>query len=392
MRFIGLVTFCASLLSVAPACAAPAPNEAGAPAAPFELVNGVRVLVRVEVNGVAATALLDSGAHLNVLDAAFAARLGPEPRTAGPSVSGVGGASAATYIDGVTIKGAGLDLRDERVGVMDLTALSAGSVGRPVDMILGGRAFRDYVVDLDFDVRRIRFIEPGNFVPPANATRLTVERRSGLYVTRGSVESAPEGALVLDLGNSSPLILTRGFVEAQGVLSDRKVSTSLGRGLGGPSLADAFTVRRLAFGGRTFLDVPTVAMKTAEPVIELPDVVGNVGMPILSRFRMVADFGRGALYLAPRTGPEPAFLKNRSGVLGLPSGDRIRVQHVALGSPAEKAGWRVGDEIIAVDGVAVGPGFAGSEASRWSARPAGAEVRLTMADGSTRRLVLADYF
>jgi C-terminal processing protease CtpA/Prc len=65
---------------------------------------------------------------------------------------------------------------------------------------------------------------------------------------------------------------------------------------------------------------------------------------------------------------------------------------VAPGSPAAETGWKQGDEITAIDGQKIGPAYSGSPLSRWARGPAGSEVTLTLADGSTRKLTLADYF
>ena len=56
------------------------------------------------------------------------------------------------------------------------------------------------------------------------------------------------------------------------------------------------------------------------------------------------------------------------------------------------AGWKVGDEIVAVDGVPFGPNVGASPLNRWTMGPAGETRTLTLADGASRKLTLADYF
>ena len=65
---------------------------------------------------------------------------------------------------------------------------------------------------------------------------------------------------------------------------------------------------------------------------------------------------------------------------------------VAPGSPAERAGWKDGTQIAAVDGHKIDAAYRNSTLSRWTMQPPGTRVTLTLADGSTRELVLADYF
>jgi predicted metalloprotease with PDZ domain len=118
-----------------------------------------------------------------------------------------------------------------------------------------------------------------------------------------------------------------------------------------------------------------------------------VGLQILSRFHVTVDFAGDRIWLQPLPGAATLpFRKNRSGSAIVPEGDRLRISHVAPGSPAAKAGFRVGEEIAAIDGQAIAADYAASDLSRWIFGPAGQQVALTMADGSRRTLRLADYY
>jgi len=65
---------------------------------------------------------------------------------------------------------------------------------------------------------------------------------------------------------------------------------------------------------------------------------------------------------------------------------------VAPGSPAEQGGWKEGMEIVAIDGQKIDAAYRHSTLSRWATQAAGTRVTLTLADHSTRVLVLADYY
>ena len=66
--------------------------------------------------------------------------------------------------------------------------------------------------------------------------------------------------------------------------------------------------------------------------------------------------------------------------------------HVAANSPAEKAGWAVGDRIVAVNGHSIDANYTRGELWQVRSRPAGTLVKLTMASGDVRELRLADYY
>jgi S1-C subfamily serine protease len=114
---------------------------------------------------------------------------------------------------------------------------------------------------------------------------------------------------------------------------------------------------------------------------------------VFSRFRLITDYAHDELWLVAdaKALAEP-FLKNRAGLLSLPAGDRLKVLMVAPGSPAERAGWKEGAEIVAVNGQKIGAAYRTSVLSHWATQAAGTRVALTLVDGSTRELILADYF
>jgi predicted metalloprotease with PDZ domain len=111
------------------------------------------------------------------------------------------------------------------------------------------------------------------------------------------------------------------------------------------------------------------------------------------RLRLITDYTSNALWLVRDANvPTQPFLKNRAGVIALPAGDKLKVLMVAPGSPAEKSGWKEGMEIAAVDGHKIDAGYRKSTWSHWATQPAGTRVALRLTDGSTKELVLADYF
>jgi predicted metalloprotease with PDZ domain len=86
------------------------------------------------------------------------------------------------------------------------------------------------------------------------------------------------------------------------------------------------------------------------------------------------------------------FAKDRSGLIAPPEKGRLKVLLVAPGSPADLAGWKAGNEIIAVDGHSIDAAFSASPVARWNQQPAGTVVSLTRSDHSTHELNLADYY
>jgi C-terminal processing protease CtpA/Prc len=69
----------------------------------------------------------------------------------------------------------------------------------------------------------------------------------------------------------------------------------------------------------------------------------------------------------------------------------LDVFFVAPGSPAAEAGWAIGDRIVSVDGAPIGPDWF-DERWKWARGEPGTVVRLGLADGTERTLVLRTYY
>ncbi len=86
-----------------------------------------------------------------------------------------------------------------------------------------------------------------------------------------------------------------------------------------------------------------------------------------------------------------SYRKDRTGLALVIRPDRLVVAHVAPGSPAEAARWRVGEEIVSINGRAIDAAYNASDLWKWRYQPSGTKVRMTMSHGEVRHLVLADY-
>jgi predicted aspartyl protease len=369
-------------LALAPAGASRA--ETVPHAMPFQFVLERQIVFPILIDGKAAEAWLDSGAGATVVDAAFAKRIGLELGAA-IRAHGVSGEVTDVRLAKTDLAAGDLAMPGRRVVVMDLSAVQR-LVGRPVQVLLGRDVFDEAIVQIDFEGRRITLLPREGFQPPPG-TPVALKRSGDLKSVPIRV-AAVEMPAILDLGNAGGLLIDQEFADHYGLLDGRRASTTLGVGADGAREETQTTVDRLELGGLTFTGVPT----TATPNLS-SKAPANVGLQVLSRFRLTIDFAGDRIWLAPypdaRTRP---FRKNRAGLTLVPEGGRLVVDHVARGSPAERGGWAKGDAITAIDGKPAPSGFAGVEASFFVYGAPGTQVALTLSDGRTRKLTLADYY
>jgi aspartyl protease/PDZ domain-containing protein len=361
---------------------------ARADAIPFELFRGTRIFLDGTINGHPASMLLDSGASGTVLSEAFADRIGVgEGR---PTVSrGIGGEVPGRLVPNVSVQVGPLGISRATVVVLDLAQIERG-IGRPIDAILGMEAFRAGIVDIDFPARTIRFAPAGGFSPPAGAVAVPIRQEGHRRTIPISVGGGPPIQADLDLGHGGSLLLSREVWERDAAIAALpSVPTSAG-GVGGRVPKRLVTLPSVSLGGHSFHAVPTLLNEGAN---DLPVTGANVGIDLLQRFRLLFDYGRSRLHLLPgpaaTTEPLP---KNRTGFRLELAGDRLRVVEVIPGSPAAEAGWRVGDEIVSVNGRPVDARFWFRDDARFSTLAAGTRVVLTRADGTALPLTLRDFY
>ena len=358
---------------------------------PVELYRNRYVYLRGEVNGVPTDIVLDSGAGMTVVDRALAAKL--NLRVEGElEARGTGGNVGAGLVSGLTVQVAGTRIGPLSAAVIDLEGVGR-RLGRPLPLILGKELFHAAVVDLDYPGARLRLLDAASFRYEGPGRKLDlVPAEDGHRSVRLSVEGSAPALVGLDTGQGGALTLFRHFAEAERLLEGRRVSETRGGGVGGATTSKIATLRSVKIAGWELHGVPaTVHGEDVRGAFDTKRRDGNLGAGILARFRAVFDYSRDALWLEPGPRLDAPFARDRTGLVPEWKDGALVVVFVAPGSPAEAAGWKTGEKIASLDGAPAGEDF-GRVFASWAEAPAGREVRFTMADGSERRLLLADYF
>jgi hypothetical protein len=305
-----------------------------------------QVFVEVAVNGAEPQwFIVDSGASSCVVDSAFAARLGLTVEGHKQGTGAGKGTIDVRFVHGITFGlPGGVNLPVDQAYVIDLSGQPA-ILGRPVFGLLGYELFKHYVVEVDFDTRLLRLYEPATYAYSGKSRPIALSLKKNLpHVTATlMVPGRPPQAreLLVDLGS-------------QDAVDDDLVTQSTGpkaEVIGGVGLGEEFRI----------VVARVDALQLGDFVLRYLPGAGGGGVPligseVLRRFRVIFDYSRGQLILEPNRHLLDAFLTNSSGLdLRWDSEHRrFQVHDVHKDSPAQRAGIKTGDSIVAIDGQSAG--------------------------------------
>lgn len=352
---------------------------------PFEFFGNSRIFIPAKVNGVATKVMLDSGASETVIDVRFVKKLKMK-ETGNFSGQGAGGSAAYTELHGVNIELGAIVFRDTASVGIDMSAVEK-QVGHDLPVVLGGDVFAQCVVDIDFPGHRIAFRDPSTFKPPLDAKAAAVTKAGENFAIQAVVEGRP-AKLVFDIGNASPLNLYAEFWERPGFIGTRPISTTKNGGLGGMHVYKLADLKAIDVGGTEFTDIPAILEGKNKDVA----ADGNIGLPLLRRFRLLIDLPHSRVLFASPVDTKTPFDTNHSGLTLAPDPAGAKVLYVAPGSPGETAGLKADDIIVTIDGVSVKDWEIKADVSKWIYAAPGQQVRIGLLDGKERPLTFAKYF
>lgn len=350
---------------------------------PFEWEQGQPILIPITVNGHPTRAVVDSGASASIVDLAFANRVGASLGRTGRAI-GISGQVPARQAQ-ARIDLAGNPLHIRLLAALDLSGLTRDP-SRPVQVILGKDLFDDRVVDLDFATRLMTLSPRRSFVAPGGSplTLVSLDHLPSIPINLGDVVVPA----VVDLGNAGSVVVDGAFAERYRLFAGRRHASVRIVGADGPRDGTVSTLAQIALGGAEFHDVPAISVAKLSGTVPV-----FLSLDLLSRFHIAIDFGGKRLWLRPYPdATEKPFMKDRGGMSLQAKGDLLVVSFVSEPSPASAGGWRVGDMIVAINGQSAAALTPSSPLAHWAFGPAGERIVFSMADGSKRTIILADYF
>ena len=364
----------------------------------FELVNNL-IIIPIEVNGTELSFLLDSGVNQPILFNITDQDSVQINNVTEIKIKGLGEGEPIKALSSVgnTFKLKSITNQQQLLYVIiDKSLNFSTSLGIPVHGIIGYDLFRDFVVDINYATKTIKFFDPDHYVykkdKRTESLPLTITGKKA-YVDANVFIADSENIpvhLLIDTGSSDAIWL---FEDEEIGIPAENYNDFLGKGLNGDIFGKRTKVNSIQLGSFVLSDAKAAFPDTRSfaSIKNLGNRNGSIGGEILKRFNIVFDYPnqkitlrKNSMYKSPfhynlsgitlqhdglrfvsqRISDGRGVVKSKEGSFGnvqilfenhtrLSLVPEIVVSGIRAGSPAETAGLKEGDIILAVNGKSI---------------------------------------
>jgi predicted aspartyl protease len=320
---------------------------------PFKVLSGGVVILRAQVNQYEDTMnfILDTGSGNISLDSLTCVRLNIPLAESDRTIRGIGGIRKVKFLNHASLKLKGLQVDSLNFHVNDYDILST-VYGIKIDGIIGFAFLNRYIVRLDYDSLRMEVFSQGEF-----------KYKRGGFIVRPIMTSIPiqtlkfrderkmQNKFYFDTGAGLCFLLSEEFVRDSAVMRKRKPVplVTQAEGLGGKMEMKLTTVKEIQVGPYRFKNVPTYIFEDKFNVTSYPFLGGLIGNDILRRFNVVLNYQKREINMIPNSHYNDAFDYAYTGLGVYFIENKVLVDDVVPDSPGEKAGFKSGDVILAIN-------------------------------------------
>lgn len=319
---------------------------------PFTMLTGGIIIMHARLSDHPDTLsfVLDTGSSGISLDSSTAEYLKLKPQASEKIIRGIAGIKKVSFLYNQRLRFPGLTVDSLNFHINDYSILTA-VYGEQIDGIIGYSVISRYILKVDYDSLKISFWTPGTIRYPRGGylLRPTINQLAAQTI-RIRDEKTIQAKFLYDMGAGLCAIFSKEFVEDSAFLDKRKKKwVKQGEGLGGKVDMELMVLKELRIGPYKFRNVPSFIFDDENNITSYPYMGGILGNDILRRFNIIINYAKGDIHITPNKQFTESFDYSYSGVeLYLIEG-RIIVGDVAKDSPAETAGLKEGDEVIAVN-------------------------------------------
>ncbi len=326
-------------------------NGASSENVPMRFIEN-HIYMTVNVDCRESTWVLDTGASMSVIDETYARELGLEPEGQVKG-GGAGNTVDVSFVDLPPFSIQGIEFGEQTVAAIDIAGLFERTGDLEVAGILGYDFLSRFVTRVDYANELLSFYDPSSFVYDGPGVTIDAPLSGNTFTIPMSVDDVYAGRWSLDLGASGETFHYP-YAHANGLL-DRDGVDRIAFGAGGRFAVRGVRFETVEVAGyaldEPLIGVPTTALKGAFSRSEL---IGNLGNRLLRNFVIHLDYERQQVVFEVGEDFAREFPPDRSGLqLWRPEGDDVVVLFVAPGTPADRAGLREGDVVLAINDIGV---------------------------------------
>lgn len=298
-------------------------NGANKVSIPFQLINNL-VFIPLNVNGVELTFLLDSGVEETVLFSLEDKKEVSLKNIEKVSLVGLGSEDAVEGLKSegnmLEVKGM-ISIKHLLYIILDQDFNMSSHVGIPVNGIIGYPFFKDNLVEINYDKKKVFFYKDTErnrkrIERKYSKVAISIERAKPYITSMVVIDSVKIPAkLLVDVGNSDAIWLFQN--SAKGIyLPKKSFEDYLGKGFSGDVMGNRARIAEFGISEFKFSN-PIAAFPDSSSlrhVKMVSDRLGSVGGDILKRFSIVFDYRSENMFFRKNKSFDNPFHYNRSGI------------------------------------------------------------------------------
>lgn len=318
---------------------------------PFKQFSGGVMIVKATIGNIpdSLNFILDTGSGGISLDSATCTEFNIKTTATDTTIAGIGGMRKVPFVFDETMHLQGLDVKHLNFHVNNYEVLTS-VYGEKVDGIIGYSFFSRYIVAINFDSSFITVYKPGKFTYPKNGAMLHPAFTS-IPIQWATIKDRTKFGynFYFDTGAGLCFLLSERFAEDSSVLlTKRKPVVTQAQGMAGKLQMRLSVLKEVKVGPYRFRMVPVYLYDDVYNVTSYPFTGGLIGNDLLRRFNMVFNYPKREIHLTPNSHYKDVFDYAYTGLGIYYTDGKIMVEDVIEGSPADKAKFKVGDEVFAV--------------------------------------------
>jgi aspartyl protease/PDZ domain-containing protein len=320
----------------------------------FQQLTGGVILLQGQLIGYPDTLnfILDTGSGGISLDSTTAEYLKLKPIPTDRTIRGIAGIRMVSFVYNQRLRLGGLNIDSLNFHINDYEILTE-VYGERIDGIIGFSVLSRYIFKINYDSSYLDIYTKGTMKYPRGGY-LFKPLIATLPVQSARVrdDKAVQARFLFDIGAGLNMMLSKDFVEDSSILDKkRKLYIKEAEGLGGRIDMQLTVIKEVKVGPYRFRNVPVYVFRDEFNVTSYPFLGGILGNDILRRFNCILNYDKRDFYLIPNTHYQEPFDYSYSGVELYFINGVIMIGDVAKGSPAEAAGLKEGDVVVAINKV-----------------------------------------